>query len=159
MSLAMPALVDSVHPDDCNRRIFELAKTIDRALQGIFKLLPEETKPLQRSADHLGLALGPNVSGRDFQSAPRVEAEESHRAPPSSGRERLPPPDETRSRGADPRRTRAAPLREPEPSASPSSSRSFDAVTDDENMEVEDDLNTSPSSPSSLKSSGPSEST
>ena len=132
----MSALVDSVHPDDCNRRIFELAKTIDRALQDIFKLLPEETKPLQRSADRLGLALGPNVSGRDFQSVPRVEAEESQTN----------------------RRTRAA-VREPEPSGSPSSSQSFDAVTDDENMEVEDDLNTSPSSPSSLKSSGPSEST
>ena len=65
VSLAMSAFVDSVDPDDCNRRIFELAKTIDRALQGIFKLLPEETKPLQRSADHFGLALGPNVSGRD----------------------------------------------------------------------------------------------
>ena len=86
----MSALVDSVDPDDCNRRIFELAKTIDRALQDIFKLLPEETKPLQRSADHFGLALGPNVSGRDFQSAPCMEAEASHQAAPWSGCERLP---------------------------------------------------------------------
>ena len=52
MSFSMSALVDSVDPDDCNRRIFELAKTIDRALQDIFKLIslpspPNETKPLQ----------------------------------------------------------------------------------------------------------------